>query len=190
LPFPTTNIRYAHVIQRYHKHLHDGTKSDAVTGWLLYASFYYVLKTLYQKTSSLTHESCNTASLLNNVLTVKASRSPFRSFSNTFINGQHIRYAHVIQRCHKHLNDGTKSDAVTGWLLYASFFYALGQYNTTLKIIDHVLSRCTPDMIMIGKANYTTNDIKHTATTRLQHLTLYRNVSVYDKVGLHVHNVY
>ena len=40
LPFPTTNIRYAHVIQRYHKHLHDGTKSDAVTGWLLYASFY------------------------------------------------------------------------------------------------------------------------------------------------------
>jgi hypothetical protein len=40
LPFPTTNIRYAHVIQRYHKHLHDGTKSDAVSGWLLYVSFY------------------------------------------------------------------------------------------------------------------------------------------------------
>jgi hypothetical protein len=72
-----------------------------------------------------------------------------------------IRYAHVIQRYHKHLHDGTKSDAVTGWLLYASFYYALGQYNTTLKIIDHVLSRCTPDMIMLNKSNYTTDDIKH-----------------------------
>jgi hypothetical protein len=43
LPFPTTNKPNLHVIRRYHKHLHDGTKSDAVTGWLLYASFYYVL---------------------------------------------------------------------------------------------------------------------------------------------------
>ena len=43
LPFPTTNILDVHVIRRYHKHLHDGTKSDAVSGWLLYASFYYVL---------------------------------------------------------------------------------------------------------------------------------------------------
>jgi hypothetical protein len=43
LPFPTTNKPNVHVIRRYHKHLHDGTKSDTVTGWLLYASFYYVL---------------------------------------------------------------------------------------------------------------------------------------------------
>jgi hypothetical protein len=31
LPFPTTNKPNVHVIRRYHKHLHDGTKSDAVT---------------------------------------------------------------------------------------------------------------------------------------------------------------
>jgi hypothetical protein len=42
LPFPTTNKSNAHVIRCYHKHLHDGTKSNAVSGWLLYASFYYV----------------------------------------------------------------------------------------------------------------------------------------------------
>jgi hypothetical protein len=60
-----------------------------------------------------------------------------------------------------HLHYGTKSDAVTGWLLYASFYYVRGQYNTTLKIIDHVLSRCTPDMIMLGTFNYTTDDIKN-----------------------------
>jgi tetratricopeptide (TPR) repeat protein len=59
------------------------------------------------------------------------------------------------------LHDGTKSDAVTGWLLYASFYYALGQYNTALKIIDHVLSRCTPDMIMLDFTNYTTDNIKY-----------------------------
>jgi hypothetical protein len=64
-----------------------------------------------------------------------------------------------MRRYHKYLHDGTKSGAVTGWLVYASFYYVLGQYNTTLKIIDHVLSRCTPDMIMLRMENYTTDDI-------------------------------
>ena len=72
-----------------------------------------------------------------------------------------IPNVHVIRRYHKHLHDGTKSDTVSGWLLYASFYYVLGQYNTTLKIIDHVLSRCTSDMIMLHKINYTTENIKY-----------------------------
>jgi hypothetical protein len=67
----------------------------------------------------------------------------------------------AIRRYHKRLHDGAKSDAMTGWLLYASFYYVLGQYNTTLKIIDHVLSRFTPDMIMLRKTNYTTYYIKY-----------------------------
>ena len=68
---------------------------------------------------------------------------------------------HVIRRYHKHLHDGTKSDAVSGWVLYASFYYVLRKYNTTLKIIDYVLSRCTPDMIKRKIVNYTTNNIKY-----------------------------
>jgi hypothetical protein len=28
LPFPTTNKPNVHVIRRYHKHLHDGTKTE------------------------------------------------------------------------------------------------------------------------------------------------------------------
>jgi hypothetical protein len=72
-----------------------------------------------------------------------------------------IHNARLIRRYHKHLHDGTKSDAVTGWLLYASFYYVLGQYNTTLKIIDHVLSHCTPDMITLHMTNYTTDNIKY-----------------------------
>ena len=59
------------------------------------------------------------------------------------------RNVQVMRRYHKHLHDGTKADAVTGWLIYASFYYVLGQYNTTLKIIDHVLSRCTPNMLIL-----------------------------------------
>ena len=68
---------------------------------------------------------------------------------------------HVIRRYHKHLHVGTKTDAVSGWLLYASFYYVLGQYNATLKIIDHVLSRCTPNMLMLSVDNYTTERIKY-----------------------------
>ena len=67
---------------------------------------------------------------------------------------------HVIRRYHKHLHDGTTSDAVSGWLIYASFYYVLGQYNTTLTIIDHVLSRCTPNMLMLHLDNNTTERIK------------------------------
>jgi hypothetical protein len=68
---------------------------------------------------------------------------------------------HVIRGYHKHLHDGTKRDAVSGWLLYASFYYVLGQYNSTLKIIDHVLSRCTPNMLLLCVDNYTTECIKY-----------------------------
>ena len=48
-----------------------------------------------------------------------------------------------------------------GWLLYASFYYVLGQYKTTLKIIDHVLSRCTPDMFMLHIHKSSTDDITY-----------------------------
>ena len=71
------------------------------------------------------------------------------------------RKVQVMQRYHKHLHDGTKSDAVSGWLFYASFYYVLGQNNTALSIIDHVLSRCTPDMIVLRIINYTTYHFKY-----------------------------
>ncbi|VDI07353.1 Hypothetical predicted protein [Mytilus galloprovincialis] len=48
---------------------------------------------------------------------------------------------------HKHLRNGIKNDAVSGWLLYASFYYVTGQFNVTLRLTDYVLSRCTPDMM-------------------------------------------
>jgi hypothetical protein len=71
------------------------------------------------------------------------------------------RNVQVMRRYHKHLHDGTKSDAVSGWLVYASFYYVLGQYNTALIIIDHALSRCTADKIQLRTINYTTDDVKY-----------------------------
>jgi hypothetical protein len=77
------------------------------------------------------------------------------------------------------------SDAVSGWLLYASFYYVLGQYNTTLKIIDHVLSRCTFDMVMLKTTNYTTNDIKY-----YTHNIACSNITLNEKMRLTgIHNV-
>ncbi|XP_071177236.1 uncharacterized protein [Mytilus edulis] len=56
-----------------------------------------------------------------------------------------------IRKCyHQHYQDGTKTDAVSGWLLYASFYYVTGNFNVTLNITDYVLSRCSPDMVCIG----------------------------------------
>ncbi|XP_063408324.1 uncharacterized protein LOC134691692 [Mytilus trossulus] len=55
-------------------------------------------------------------------------------------NNKHKRY-------HKHLQDGIKTDAVSGWLLYASFYYVTGQFNITLRLTDFVLSRCSPIMV-------------------------------------------
>ncbi|VDI71241.1 Hypothetical predicted protein [Mytilus galloprovincialis] len=42
LPSPRVTTERYKIHKRYHRHLQDGIKADAVAGWLLYASFYYV----------------------------------------------------------------------------------------------------------------------------------------------------
>ncbi|XP_071142284.1 uncharacterized protein [Mytilus edulis] len=56
----------------------------------------------------------------------------------------------IHKRYHKHLQDGIKADAVSGWLLYASFYYVTGQFDVTLRLTDYVLSRCSPGMLIMG----------------------------------------
>ncbi|VDI35046.1 Hypothetical predicted protein [Mytilus galloprovincialis] len=60
----------------------------------------------------------------------------------------------IQNRYHRFLQDGTKTDAVSGWLLYASFYYVTGQFGVTLRLIDYVLSRCSPDMIIFCHGIY------------------------------------
>ncbi|VDI17799.1 Hypothetical predicted protein [Mytilus galloprovincialis] len=58
---------------------------------------------------------------------------------------------------HKHLQDCSKTDAVSGWLLYASFYYGTGQFSVTLKLIDYVLSRSSPNMV--PRINYYSEEL-------------------------------
>ncbi|CAC5389559.1 unnamed protein product [Mytilus coruscus] len=62
--------------------------------------------------------------------------------------GQNVK--NKQNRYHKHLLQSLQTDAVNGWLLYASFYYVLGQYKVTLRITDYVLSKCTYDKLYIG----------------------------------------
>ncbi|CAC5383823.1 pepT [Mytilus coruscus] len=62
---------------------------------------------------------------------------------------------------HRHLLDGTKTDAVSGWLLYASFYYVAGQFDVTLRLTDYVLSRCLPDMVLTGCVYYNAESINN-----------------------------
>lgn len=48
---------------------------------------------------------------------------------------------------HRLLQNGTKTDAVSGWFLYASFYNVTGEFNATLRLTEFVLSRCSPDML-------------------------------------------
>ncbi|VDI40027.1 Hypothetical predicted protein [Mytilus galloprovincialis] len=60
----------------------------------------------------------------------------------------------IHKRYHRYLQDGIKTDAVSGWLLYASFYYVTGHYNVTLSLADYVLSRCTTDIVYVAYLNY------------------------------------
>ncbi|XP_063405724.1 uncharacterized protein LOC134689688 [Mytilus trossulus] len=52
------------------------------------------------------------------------------------------KYFHIL------LQNGTKIDAVSGWLLYASYYYVTGKFHITLRLTDYVLSIWSPDMML------------------------------------------
>ncbi|XP_071144102.1 uncharacterized protein [Mytilus edulis] len=60
---------------------------------------------------------------------------------------------------HRHLQNGIQRDALTGWLLYASYYYVTGQYNVTLKLTEYMLSKWLPGMVLINQSNYSEADI-------------------------------
>ena len=46
-----------------------------------------------------------------------------------------------------YLTQNIHHDAVSGWLMFASFYYKMKQYNTALYIISYALSKCTPEKV-------------------------------------------
>ncbi|XP_063448686.1 uncharacterized protein LOC134728148 [Mytilus trossulus] len=65
----------------------------------------------------------------------------------------------ILTIYHRHLQAGITRDAVTGWLLYASFYYVKEQYNVTLRLTEYVLSKCSSHMVMLQQPNYSEADI-------------------------------
>ncbi|XP_071144250.1 uncharacterized protein [Mytilus edulis] len=62
---------------------------------------------------------------------------------------------------HRHLHDGLQRDAVTGWLLYASFYYVTEQYNVTLRLTEYILSMNLLDMVLLKKNYYGEADLNN-----------------------------
>ncbi|VDI65420.1 Hypothetical predicted protein [Mytilus galloprovincialis] len=60
-------------------------------------------------------------------------------------NNKHLY--NKYKRDQSHLLIGTNSDAVTGWLLLASFYYVHGNYLLSLDIINHALRKCTDEKL-------------------------------------------
>ncbi|CAC5364715.1 unnamed protein product [Mytilus coruscus] len=73
---------------------------------------------------------------------------------------------------HIYLKDGFNTDAVSGWVLYASFYYVTGRFNVTLRLVDYVLSKYSPNMVPTGCQMY--HD---------RHINYYRN-HVYSTITL------
>ncbi|XP_063412219.1 uncharacterized protein LOC134695013 [Mytilus trossulus] len=61
----------------------------------------------------------------------------------------------LYHRLFKHI---IKIDAVSGWLLYASFYYVTGQFNDTLRITDYVLSKYSPYLMLIDSDSTVKNN--------------------------------
>ncbi|XP_076084349.1 uncharacterized protein LOC143055085 [Mytilus galloprovincialis] len=60
---------------------------------------------------------------------------------------------------HRHLHDGLQRDALTGWLLYASFYYVTEQYNVTLRLTEYILSMNLLDMVRLDQSYYNEADV-------------------------------
>ncbi|CAC5400860.1 unnamed protein product [Mytilus coruscus] len=59
------------------------------------------------------------------------------------------KYEHYKQ-CLCYLLQSTHQDAVTGWLMLASFFYEKKQYNKTLYVLTYSLRKCTREKLYFG----------------------------------------
>jgi tetratricopeptide (TPR) repeat protein len=62
------------------------------------------------------------------------------------VNRNKDKYKQYRRRL-SYLAQNIHHDAVSGWLMLASFYYKMKQYNTALYIINYALSKCTPEKV-------------------------------------------
>jgi tetratricopeptide (TPR) repeat protein len=74
---------------------------------------------------------CSVAVELEPVLSVNRNKEKYKQYRR--------RLCYLTQNIHH--------DAVSGWLMLASFYYKMKQYNTALYIISYALSKCTLEKV-------------------------------------------
>ncbi|CAG2197816.1 unnamed protein product [Mytilus edulis] len=102
--------------------------------------------------------------LLNNKLTYYTKGVYMLLFcyaNQVFPQNQHMAFHKENKRvyssyrqCMSHFLIGTKVDAITGWLLLASYFYKIGKPLYTLKITEIILAKTRVDKMLIADGYY------------------------------------
>ena len=92
---------------------------------------------------------------------------------------QYIQY----RKCRSYLLYNIHQDAVSGWLMLASFYYRMKHYNTALDIVSYVVSKCTTEKVYyqqnLSNEQYAlikTKTIQSISITRILKLLLVREV--------------
>ncbi|XP_071126849.1 uncharacterized protein [Mytilus edulis] len=73
--------------------------------------------------------------------------SHFPAYTNKFGNKSTYKQYNT---CVSTLLQNTQHDAVSGWLMLASFFYGTKQYNLALDILKYSLSKCSPEKLNLA----------------------------------------
>ncbi|VDH91186.1 Hypothetical predicted protein [Mytilus galloprovincialis] len=150
-----------------------------------------VVKTLHSKLLWLTNNmyistKCNTSTKIIHQI-VSRDNSAFKYFYTYFMSVLGLQYAqsallNSTKKCNKHQYKQYKSrictllqniyhDAVSGWLMLASFFYESKQYSKALHIIAYSISKCSPEKLQFFMDM---SDI-HYQTLKLK---LFQNISI------------
>jgi hypothetical protein len=70
-----------------------------------------------------------------------------------------------------YLTQNIHHDAVSGWLMLASFYYKMKHYNTAFYIISYALSKCTPEKVY-NQENVTDWQYELIKTSTIQSLSI------------------
>ncbi|CAG2225847.1 unnamed protein product [Mytilus edulis] len=73
---------------------------------------------------------------------------------HTVFNKENKRMYSSYRQCKAHFLIGTKVDAITGWLLLASYFYKIGKPLYTLKITETILAKPRENKMLISDRYY------------------------------------
>lgn len=80
----------------------------------------------------------------------------------------------------KLFRNSTYSDSITGWVLYATYYYKLEQYNVALKIIHYVLTSCiSENMIPLNNVIYSSAALEY-----YQRRTDFKMLTLIDKMRM------